>query len=121
VGGGLHLERRHGGGRSSDALAATQLLEEDDDLRCLFEAVRGRLGSRRAAKLGRFGGLRSTGRCFFFSALSIFYFAAWFLCTSFDVVFNSVLQDFDLAIILNKYDMFPTYYNKTLFDVSIHE
>jgi hypothetical protein len=32
MGGGLHLERRHGGGRSSDALAATQLLEEDDDL-----------------------------------------------------------------------------------------
>jgi hypothetical protein len=47
VGGGLHLGRRHGGGGSSDALAATQLLEEDDDLLCLFEAVRGWLGSRR--------------------------------------------------------------------------
>jgi hypothetical protein len=40
---------------------------------------------------------------------------------NFDVVFNFALQDFDLAIILKKYDMFPTYYNKTLFDVSIHE
>jgi hypothetical protein len=78
VGGGLHLERRHGGGGSSDALAATQLLEEDDDLRCLFEAVRGRLGSRRAAKLGRFGGLRRLG-CgqvgFLFFFLSIFSFS----------------------------------------------
>jgi hypothetical protein len=32
VGGGLHLGHQHDGDGSSNILAATQLLEEDDDL-----------------------------------------------------------------------------------------
>jgi hypothetical protein len=90
VGGGLHLGRRHSGGRSSDALAATQLLEEDDDLLYLIEAVRGRLGSRRATKMGRFGGLRS-GKSFpLFSVLILFPFSVFRF--EFYLNLNSVLQ-----------------------------
>jgi hypothetical protein len=44
MGGGLHLGHRHDGGRSSDALADKQLLEEDDDLLPHFVKTKRYLG-----------------------------------------------------------------------------
>jgi hypothetical protein len=48
MGGGLHLGHRHGSGRSSNALADTQLLEENDDLLPRFVKTKRYLGFRPA-------------------------------------------------------------------------
>jgi hypothetical protein len=70
-----------------------QLLEEDDDLRCLFEAVRGRLGSRRAARLGRFGGLRRLG-CGQVGFLSFFLFLLFYFQFQFSNLISNLLAGF---------------------------
>jgi hypothetical protein len=61
MGSGLHLGRRHSGGRSSDALAATQLLEEDDDLLPHFVKMKRYLGFGPAKWAGGWAGLVGCG------------------------------------------------------------
>jgi hypothetical protein len=104
VGGGLHLGRRHGSGRSSDALAATQLLEEDNDLLPRFVKTKRYLGVGPAKWAGGWAGLVGYGGSasqVSFSLFSIFCFQSLDLSLIFKSVLDSNLNSNLVLQVLN--------------------